>query len=395
MQNKILKDTWIYYRAEVRFALTVSVALVLGCWATDALIPGEITHRLLWPIMSACMAVLCLFCAVLCVKHNSGTRRLRVWTMVLLLWGLLGTVLMTCVVLYNIPLVHPSTGILTGSAMITGCLYEWILCIYYPYEVMRPGHLVWWRSVLHLLPLLVLAMLDYLLPVDLLFFIALYQLCLIGILIAQVMKFRQWCEDNFSTMDDVDALWIVRYITMLVIGVVSFFWLCVSYHTSYVLAHTFYFMFILAYTTKCMLRIPDPCERLRSTVSDEHEEDCLHEEDCPPANATLRAALEAWLDEEKPYHNPDFQLTDLRQVLPLNRSYISKFINTEYGCSFYRFVNRRRIADANKMMTEHPEWTMQKISQRCGFSSTRVFYRAFSREMGMTPRKWFNKRKKS
>jgi AraC-like DNA-binding protein len=265
--------------------------------------------------------------------------------------------------------------------MIVGCLFAWILFIY-PREALQPDHFVWWRSLLQLLPLLVMAILDYFLSIDLRLVIALYPLWLLGILVVQIRKYSQWCEDNFSTMDNIDAQWIMRYIVMLVIAGGSFFWLCISNDPSRVVTQDLYLLYMIAYTTERVLYRPDPWKQLRSTVMDEQEE-------VNPVNATYRATLEAWLDKEKPYLNPDFQLTDLRQVLPLNRTYLSKFINTEYGCTFYQFVNRRRIDEAKRMKTEHPEWTMQDISQRCGFSSPRVFYRTFARETGMTPKEWW------
>ena len=45
--------------------------------------------------------------------------------------------------------------------------------------------------------------------------------------------------------------------------------------------------------------------------------------------------------------------------------------------------------EAKRMKIEHPERTTQDISQRCGFSSPRAFYRTFSRETGMTPKDWW------
>jgi len=381
MQNSYLKHIWIDYKAEAVFGLVVSGLLMLSYWATGGLIPSELSERWLWPILNACMAVLCFFGAWLCLKHNDANRIRIAWTVALLLWGLLETVLVTGVILYDIAIVKPGTEALTGNAMIVGSLFGWILFIY-PFEALRPGYLVWWRSVLLLLPLPIMAILDSLLPIDLRLLIALYPLCLLNLLIVQIRKYRQWCEDNFSTMDNIDAQWIVRYIVMLVIAGGSFFWLCVSHEPSRVFTQDLYLLFMIAYTTERVLYRPDPWKQLRSTAMDEQEE-------ANPVNAAYRATLEAWLDKEKPFLNPEFQLTDLRQVLPLNRTYLSQLINTEYGCSFYQFVNRRRIDEANRVKIEHPEWSVQDISHHCGFSSPRAFYRTFAREMGMTPKEWW------
>ena len=381
MQNNIIKHIWTEYRAEVGFGLTVSAVMTLSYWVTGGLIPSELIERWLWPILNACMAMLCIFGAWLCLKHNDGNRIRIAWAVALFLWGMLETVLVTGVILYDIPIVKPGTESLTGNAMIVGGLFGWILFIY-PFEALRPGYLVWWRSALQLLPLPILAILDYVLPIDLRLLIALYPLCLLNLLIVQIRKYRIWCENNFSTMDNIDAQWIVRYIVMLVVAGGSFFWICVSHVPSRVFTQDLYLLFLIAYTTERVLYRPDPWKQLCSTTMDEQEE-------VNPVNATYRATLETWLDKEKPYLNPDIQLTDLRQVLPLNRTYLSQFINTEYGCTFYQFVNRRRIDEAKRMKTEHPDWTVHDISQRCGFSSPRAFYRTFARETGMTPKEWW------
>ena len=48
--------------------------------------------------------------------------------------------------------------------------------------------------------------------------------------------------------------------------------------------------------------------------------------------------MDRWMEQEKPYVNPAFQQTDLRAVLPLNRTYLSQFIRAEYGCTFYQWL---------------------------------------------------------
>jgi len=140
-------------------------------------------------------------------------------------------------------------------------------------------------------------------------------------------------------------------------------------------------LLIFGYSTVQILFRPDPWKQLRSTATEEPEEE-------NPANTVYRANLEEWLEKEKPYLNPDFQLTDLRQVLPLNRTYLSQLINNEYGCSFYQWVNDLRIEEAKRMMTEEPDLKFQDVADRCGFSSRTAFTRAFIRHTGVTPSEW-------
>ena len=53
--------------------------------------------------------------------------------------------------------------------------------------------------------------------------------------------------------------------------------------------------------------------------------------------------VEKYLEDKKPYLNPEFKITDMAKDLFSNRSYISAFINREYGMNFNRFINHYRL----------------------------------------------------
>ena len=269
-----------------------------------------------------------------------------------------------------------------NTPMLVACVFAWLLLIY-PSISIRPGKFNWGRGALLLLPLAVLGIIDYMLPFDLRIIIALYPLWLMYVVFQNIRRYREWCEENFSTMDNIDAQWIVRYMVMIVLAGLVFYYLCVSDDPARAFTQQWYLMFVLGYTTDQVLHRPDPWERLRSTAVEEEEK-----EETNPAYAAYRATLDAWIENEKPYCNPDFQLTDLRQVLPLNRSYLSRLINSAYGCSFYQWVNDLRIKEAKRLMTEQPEMTIEEVSKQCGFSYRRNFSRTFVEITGMTPSEW-------
>lgn len=78
----------------------------------------------------------------------------------------------------------------------------------------------------------------------------------------------------------------------------------------------------------------------------------------------------------------------LLQVLPMNRTYLSEFINTTYGCTFYQFVTRYRIEEAKRIMRESSELKMADVAARSGFISPSAFTKIFTKEMGQTPSEW-------
>lgn len=94
------------------------------------------------------------------------------------------------------------------------------------------------------------------------------------------------------------------------------------------------------------------------------------------------------METEKPYLNPDFRLIDLRDVLPLNRTYLSQLIKNTYGCNFYQFVTNYRIEEAKRLLRENPYMKMQDVAEQSGFSSPTVFTRIFAKETGFLPSEW-------
>ena len=378
--KRTYRRLWSDYKSEIIFGLVLLPVLIASTFLSR-LIPQEYFDSFLNPALSLAFAIVCFFGAILCLRHLENNRIRKVWAIILILWGGWELVMVALFKTAYDPF-KVGNELMESIPMQIACVFAWLLSIY-PSISMHPGKFNWGRGALSLLPLVVLGIIDYVLPVDLRLLIALYPIWLMYVGFRKVRRYRQWCEENFSTLDDIDAQWMVRYIMMIILACLVFFYLCVSDDPARAFTQQWYLMFVLGYTTDQVLYRPDPWERLRSTAIEEEKE-----EEPDPSNAAYRATLEAWLKKEKPYINPDFQLTDLHQVLPLNRTYLSQLINTEYGCSFFQWVNDLRIKEAMRLMTEQPDRKIQDIAERCGFSSRRVFTHVFTRKTGQTPTEW-------
>ena len=375
-----LRRIWNDYKSELIFGLVLMAVLIPSTFLSR-LIPEEFFDSFLNPALSFAFAVVCFFGATLCLKHLENNRIRKVWAIILILWGLWELVMVALFKSASNPF-QVGNEIMESGSMLAACVFAWLLLIY-PRISIRPGKFNWGRDALFLLPLVALGGIDYLLPVDLRILIALYPMGLMVVIFLNIRKYHQWCEDNFSTLDDIDAQWIVRYMVMILLSGLVFYYLCVSDDPARAFTQQWYLMFVLGYTTDQVLFRPDPWERLHSTAVEEEEK-----EEPDPAYAAYRVKLDAWIAKEKPYLNPDFQLMDLRQVLPLNRTYLSQLINAQYGCSFYQWVNGLRIEEAKRLMREQPELKIQDVAERCGFSNQKVLWRTFVNETGMSPSEW-------
>ncbi len=209
-----------------------------------------------------------------------------------------------------------------------------------------------------------------------------------------VRAYQRWCEENYSSMENIDVQWIVRYLTMLAIAGLSFYFICFCYLPNRMFTQNWVLFLILAYTTEKVLFRPDPialsrqAEETAPAEENESTQPTISNNGNDVKNdyfAGAKAKLEAYMAQTKPYLNPNFKLMDLRAVLPLNRSYLSQFINTEYGCSFFQYVMHYRIDEAKRLMKEQPAMKLEDIAKCSGFSSASVFSRTFTRETGTTP----------
>ena len=380
MEQRI-KDIWYNYKTEALFFAVLLVLTVLSHWLAR-FIPEELFDGVITAVQNACTITVCLFGAVLMFLHSEGIRIRKAWGWVLLVWGLADAFFLIQTYFLHIPVLNIGDDELSAFQLLVANLLAWLLLVY-PQEVIRPNWLTFSKAMWQLLPMCALMGLDYLLPADLSYVIMCYPVLLGVILTRHVRAYRIWCEQNFSTMDDIDAQWIVRYLEMLIVLGLSLGYMCLTDNPARAFTQQWLMQLLFAYSTVQILFRPDPWKQLRSTATEEPEEP-------NPANAAYRAALEAWLEKEKPYLNPDFQLMDLRQILPLNRTYLSQFINSEYGCSFYQWVNDLRVEEAKRILTEQPELKIQDIADRCGFSSRQAFTRTFLRETCFTPRDWLS-----
>ena len=382
MQNNTIRNIWFDFKSEVIFGSVLILLTVLSYWLA-AYIPEQVFEDYINPIEYIGTSAVCFFGALLLLTHSEHNRLRMSWAAVLLVWGCVDVVMWAMRYILHIKMIGgtPSDPLFNASVTLGNTLA--FMLFIYPTQVLRPGWLNWRRSVLLLLPMLLLGVVDYIVPANLLLLIMVYPVLIFLTLCWHLRKYRQWCEDNFSTLDDIDAQWIVRYLTMLALAGLAFYFIVFWYVPNRMFTQQWLFLLMFTYTTERVLYRPDPWKRLRNTVGEEEEE--------PNSANAYRAKLEAWLEQEKPYCNPDFQLTDLRKVLPLNRTYLSQLINAEYGCSFYQWVNGLRINEAKRLMTEQPEIKIHEVAKLSGFSSPVVFSRVFIRETGIAPSKWGQK----
>lgn len=117
---------------------------------------------------------------------------------------------------------------------------------------------------------------------------------------------------------------------------------------------------------------PDTIEEANSSETNDEDVSTY-----PKKNLLSRDSFDTFMRTEKPYLNADLRITDLVDMLHVNRTYISSFINKEYGENFSILVNKYRIQEYNTLrkMPEYNKLSKAELAEMAGFNSYRSFLR--------------------
>lgn len=392
-------------------------------------------------IRQSVMSMLCLLClsgALMLILQKKGGNADKLFVFLMVMVGL--TNLLSLI-----------KGLTTGYAgvveyqfmsfpmLIYGSVYAYIFLLY-PLEAFRPGWLTPRRGMILFLPTAIILVL-YLFQVKILnatipvlndwnslmlgswnFNILLRLLILIYPILGLVIMLRyrknyvEWCENNYASMEHIDIKWLGDYIFGNLMITVSCQVVVFSNNVRSVLMHNIIFLCFFLYGFYRVLFQWNPypegyfkagmnekSAQIREVMDTDGRyqlEDCEMEPNFiseKESNSKFPFAdklpeykdkLEQWMQTEKPHLRKDFKLTDAMEILPLNRSYLSRLFNEGYGENFYRFVMRYRMTESKRLLLSRPDLTITNVADLSGFSSPSVFGRAFTQEMNCSPLQW-------
>ncbi len=92
------------------------------------------------------------------------------------------------------------------------------------------------------------------------------------------------------------------------------------------------------------------------------------------------------------YLESELKLTDLAKMLNLSRHNTSQIINECFQMSFYEYVNKYRIEEAERLLVndEGQGMNITDIAYQVGFNNRISFYNAFKKYIGITPTEFRN-----
>lgn len=101
-------------------------------------------------------------------------------------------------------------------------------------------------------------------------------------------------------------------------------------------------------------------------------------------------ALDKWV-KDGGYRDSSTNISKVSREVYLSRRELSEYFDLHLNSTFRIWLSDIRLAEAQKMIAAHPEYSNDTISSSCGFSSRSQLYKIFSDKLGMSPKQWREK----
>ncbi|WP_413977296.1 helix-turn-helix domain-containing protein [Maribacter sp. 2307UL18-2] len=115
-------------------------------------------------------------------------------------------------------------------------------------------------------------------------------------------------------------------------------------------------------------------------------------EELSPKLVKTKEFLSSYMQNEKPYLDPDMTLVTLAKQLDVSREELSEVINKGFRSKFNDFINGYRIEAIKQMLSENKqaELSLTGIAYECGFNSKATFNRVFKKMTRLSPSDFIN-----
>lgn len=102
--------------------------------------------------------------------------------------------------------------------------------------------------------------------------------------------------------------------------------------------------------------------------------------------------LQNYMQNQKPYLNPELTLVELAEQVKMSRNELSALINNDINSNFYLYVNRFRVEHVKLQMQQdsNKQFTILALAYESGFNSKSTFNTIFKKLTGLTPSEYRN-----
>ncbi len=264
-------------------------------------------------------------------------------------------------------------------------------CALFLLEILYPGFVTWKRVLQFELPLILFSIVYaitgsfgvYWASIG---YTALLSLVVVIVIVLKVRKYNRYVRDNYSYTEHINVRWLMN--SMSILAVCLLLWLYTCTNVSH-LGDLFYYVsstILWAVVLYFSLRQEWIAGRLEPDLELDSDSNLKEEEPLHNGYSFMSAKLDEYIRGKEIFLNPKLSLNDLSVEMGTNRSYLSKYLNSELGVTFYDYINSFRLEKAKEIL-ENPDFdgSIESVAEQSGFNSVSTFRRSFQKMYNCTP----------
>jgi AraC-like DNA-binding protein len=211
-----------------------------------------------------------------------------------------------------------------------------------------------------------------------------------------VSRYKKASGQYFSDRKNMDVSWLYTtllfFIAIIIISALNGLFAQTTLVKYYLLVFNFVILVMLFYIIRVLFKVL----RKPYFFSFYEEEDVHVQRPYPKTNLSdpqnnetdkIAQIVIQYMQSNKPYLDPELTLDQLSSLLSLRPRVLSQVINKMLGENFYDFINRYRIEEASRMLTnpKDKKITILEVLYDVGFNSKSSFNTLFKKYTGLTP----------
>jgi len=123
------------------------------------------------------------------------------------------------------------------------------------------------------------------------------------------------------------------------------------------------------------------------TRVEEAEEQESRLRDPAPRDPSLTDTVEQWI-ESGAYREHNLTLGIVARQMHVPQRQLQEWLRQSEYKKLAGLVNTLRITEAQRVLKEHPDWSVESVADHCGFNDRKYFHQIFQQYTGTTPAKF-------
>lgn len=199
-------------------------------------------------------------------------------------------------------------------------------------------------------------------------------------IISELKRMKQMLNDYFDYQQDGLLRWMqICIVAMTVIALTAPF--CIFLPPQWLIVFVSLVLGSISYLWFCFVRyvMTSAASRMREAEGSEKGEGDIKDK----GNERIGQAVEQWISNGCHLRN-GIRRDDAAKEMGVPSRQLSAWVKASGYDSYSKWITALRIEEAKRLLSEHPDWSIEAIADQCGISRTH-FYKVFKDETNLLP----------